>query len=132
GASRLIVLDIDPRHDGDESLAELEHRFGALPDVPTVHTGGGGTHCYFEYPIAAFADPMGVRCRVKLGGFPGVDLKADGGYVVAPPSIHPDTGARYVWDLHFDLDSTPRTPVPAWILELAATGPADHGRVRYE
>src|SRR5215475_8598523 len=40
----LLVLDVDPRHHGDASLAELERAHGPLPDTPRVRTGGGGTH----------------------------------------------------------------------------------------
>jgi len=132
-ASRLIVLDIDPRHGGDESLADLEQKYGPLPSAPTVHTGSDGKHYYLAYPLENLAYPPGageISCRVGLGGFSGVDLKADGGYVVAPPSIHPN-GNRYHWDVVHDLDSTAIPPVPAWILELAEQG-RDVERVPYK
>src|SRR5688572_6242147 len=125
--SGILVLDIDPRNCGDDSCAHLELFYGPLPPAPTVLTGGGGTHYYFSYP----ADGRPIPCRVGLAGFSGVDLKADGGYVVAPPSLHPDTGRRYLWDVVHDLDSTPLPPVPEWILELAKRGP-DAERVPYE
>lgn len=82
--SNLVVLDIDPRHDGDDSLAELEGRFGALPETPVSLTGGGGVHHLFA--------PSNLRgaaetpCRTALGGYRGVDLKGDSGYICAPPS----------------------------------------------
>ena len=88
--SGVAVLDIDPRNGGDESLRDLEARYGPLPDTPTVLTGGGGQHYYFAIPKG-----MTVRSR-RLA--PGVDLKGEGGYVVAPPSVHP-SGQRYVWEL---------------------------------
>jgi len=132
-ASRLLVLDIDPRHGGDDSLADLEQKYGPLPSAPTVHTGSDGKHYDLAYPPENLAYPPGageISCRVGLGGFSGVDLKADGGYVVAPPSVHPN-GKRYHWDVVHDLESTPLPPAPHWILELAARGP-NHGRVEYE
>jgi len=132
--SRIVVLDIDPRHAGDESLADLERKYGPLPNGPTVHTGGGGWHYYLEYPIGNLAYPPGageIPCRVGLGGYSGVDLKAEGGYVVAPPSIHPDTGKRYVWDVLLDLESTSLPLLPCWILELAVQG-SPHKRVQYD
>jgi hypothetical protein len=46
----VIVLDVDPRHHGDASLAELEHQHGALPNTARVHTGGGGLHVYLQPP----------------------------------------------------------------------------------
>src|SRR5215472_5550775 len=42
-----MVLDVDPRHGGNETLAELERQHGALPDTAEVLTGGGGRHIYF-------------------------------------------------------------------------------------
>src|SRR6266849_8948705 len=42
-----IVLDIDRRHGGEQTLATLEQQHGALPDTATVLTGGGGQHRYF-------------------------------------------------------------------------------------
>lgn len=44
GTAALVVLDVDPRHQGDRSLAHLEGREGALPRTYTVRTGGGGWH----------------------------------------------------------------------------------------
>lgn len=84
-----VVLDVDPRNGGDETMLELvcKHRT-LLPDTLTAITGGGGIHFWFRYggPIAT----------AKLG--PGVDVKHGAtGYVVAPPSIHPITGYRYRW-----------------------------------
>jgi hypothetical protein len=83
---RLVVLDMDPRNGGVESLAKLEARIGKLPE-PTVRTGGGGLHWYFETEKA-------LPC-LKL--MKGLDVKGDGGQVVAPPSVHPETGQPYVW-----------------------------------
>src|SRR5262249_25320402 len=48
--SRLVVLDVDPRHGGDESLRQLEEQYGPLPETPTVLSGGGGRHLYFRHP----------------------------------------------------------------------------------
>lgn len=73
--SGLVVVDVDPRNGGMESLGKLA---GDLPDTYTVQTGGGGLHLYY-----------GCRDRLKQRLLaPGIDLKADGGYVVAPPSNH--------------------------------------------
>ena len=52
-------------------------------------TGGGGWHLYYRHP--------GHPLLTSLPGHPGVDVKADGGYVVAPPSAHPGTGRPYRW-----------------------------------
>jgi len=80
--SRLLVVDVDPRHGGLESLPRLESIIGPLPVSYTVTTGGGGTHYYF-------ALPPGVAVPSSNGKIaPGIDIKADGGYIVAPPSLH--------------------------------------------
>lgn len=86
-ASNIVVLDVDPRNGGDASLAELERQHGELPDTLRASTGGGGRHYYFsaDGPVAS-----GVLA-------PGLDVKGDGGYVVAPPSVHP-SGAPYRWE----------------------------------
>jgi hypothetical protein len=86
--SNLIVLDIDPRHGGDDTLAELEHKHGVLPATPSVKTPGGGAHYYFRHPGGHV--PSGPVAE-------GVDLKADGGYVLAPPSRVRDR--RYEFDV---------------------------------
>jgi hypothetical protein len=84
--SGLLVLDVDPRHAGNESLKNL----GPLPDTATVETGGGGRHLHFTYP-----DGLNIRNSAgKLG--PGLDIRGAGGYVVAPPSLHV-SGGVYKW-----------------------------------
>jgi len=82
-----IVIDIDPRNGGDEAWKTLSWYFGE--DHPTVRTGSGGQHIYLRKP----AD---VTVRGKMLGYPGIDVKTFGGFVVAPGSIHPDTGQPYL------------------------------------
>lgn len=76
--SGLVVLDVDPRHGGAESLAQLEIDHGPLARTVEATTGGGGRHLYFEHPGGQ------VSNRAALA--PGLDLRGDGGCVVAPPS----------------------------------------------
>jgi hypothetical protein len=85
----IAVLDVDPRNGGDETLEAYVYNTNGIGMTTTaeVLTGGNGRHLYF-------AAPPGLRSAV-LG--PGLDLKAEGGYVLAPPSIHPETGKEYVW-----------------------------------
>jgi hypothetical protein len=108
--SNLVVIDIDPAHHGDDSLADLTSRYGALPPTMTAHSGGGGRHFYFAAP----ADPIPVRSRVALA--PGIDVRAEGGLVVAPPSIHP-SGGRYCWIEGTEEGATP-APLPRWLIQL--------------
>ena len=104
--SGLVVLDIDPRHDGDESLAELERRHGPLPQTVEAITGGGGRHVYFRHP--------GEVTPNRAGLARGVDLRGDGGLVVAPPSVHP-SGRPYAWEVSHHPDDTPLAPMPPWL-----------------
>ena len=68
-ASGLLVLDIDPKHGGDASLAFLEAQHGSLPPTPTVTTGGGGRHFYFRYPNVGLIASDSNR-------WPGIDVRA--------------------------------------------------------
>lgn len=86
--SGLVVLDVDPDHGGEASLARLVEAHGALPAGRAVRTGSGGRHLYFRHPGGAVRNDAGRR----LG--PGLDVRGDGGYVIAPPSRHA-SGGRY-------------------------------------
>lgn len=116
GISKLVVLDVDPRHGGEESLAELERRHGPLPRSVEALTGGGGRHVYFQHP--------GGVMRNRVGLAPGIDLRGDGGLIVAPPSLH-QSGARYVWKASHHPDETSLAPMPFWLRALAL-GEPDH------
>ena len=83
----LAVLDIDPRDGGDAALTRLEGMHGKLPQTVRVATGGGGWHHYFKAPAH-------VRSYTLA---PGLEIKAAGRQVCAPPSIHPETERQYVW-----------------------------------
>jgi hypothetical protein len=111
GISKLIVLDIDPKHGGDDTLERLERRFGRLPMTVESRTGGGGRHLYFKHP--------GYPVRNRAGIGQGIDLRGDGGYVVAPPSVHP-TGGRYEWLPGRSPEELAPAPPPRWL--LTATG----------
>jgi hypothetical protein len=87
--SGIFVLDIDPRHGGDKSLKILEQKYGNLPTTLKSRTGSGGWHLFFRHPGATIPNLIG-----KIGS--GLDLRGDGGYVVAPPSLH-QSGAFYQW-----------------------------------
>ena len=87
--SGLLVIDVDPGHGGGESLAGLVTE-GLTPPTACVRTGSGGWHLYYRHP-------GGTVPSRPMPGRAGIDVKADGGYVVAPPSIHPRTGRPYEW-----------------------------------
>ena len=104
----LTALDIDPRHAGDATLHMLEHQYEPLPDTPLSHTGSGGQH-------RCFATVEGLRS--VNGILEGIDLKAEGGFIIVPPSLHV-SGKAYVWDSVYDLEDFPLAPMPAWLLTL--------------
>jgi hypothetical protein len=105
--SNLIVLDVDPKHGGDATLERLERRFGAHSATMEAVTGGGGRHLYFAHP--------GGLTRNRAGLAQGIDLRGDGGYIVAPPSIHP-SGRSYVWTSGHAPDEITLAPLPRWII----------------
>lgn len=88
--SGLLVIDIDPPHGGDESFDRLVGKHGPLPAGAQVRTGSGGRHIYFRHPGGIVRNDAGRR----LGA--GIDVRGDGGYVIAPPSDHA-SGGRYKW-----------------------------------
>jgi hypothetical protein len=112
---KLIVIDIDPRHGGDESFAALEREHELLPTWRTL-TGGGGEHIIF-----AASDGVDVVNVVAentdnppLG--PGIDIRARGGYIVAPPSRH-ISGRAYAWSVDHHPQEVALAPAPDWLIE---------------
>jgi putative DNA primase/helicase len=108
--SGLVVLDVDPRHGGDESLRQLEAEHGSLPETVTALSGGGGRHLYFRHPgfrISSRAEALGS----------GLDIRGDGGSVVAWPSLHA-SGKQYLWAPGRNPDRSLVAPIPTWLLTL--------------
>lgn len=103
-----IVLDVDPRHGGGESLALLTEEFGPLPTGPVVRTGGEGSHHWFAWP--------GGRVPTTHGFRSGLDLQSEGSYVVLPPSRH-SSGRTYEWVRPLFVAALPMPP--AWLLAVA-------------
>jgi hypothetical protein len=104
--SGMVVVDIDPRHGGAASLADLELEHGALPVTAEVITGGGGRHLYYAHPGGTVPNKVGLRS--------GIDVRGDGGCVVTPPSLHP-SGRRYRWAAARNPDRVALAPLPAWL-----------------
>ena len=113
----LAVLDVDPRHGGDDTLADLLKTHGPLPETPCVITGSGGMHYYFKgpQPVKTTSAALGPGLDTRGG-----NEKGGAGYVVAPPSIHLSM-RRYEWEL-----SSPKVfaAPPAWLLAAGASKPA--------
>ena len=106
-ASGIFVVDIDGDV-GAASLDVLQKQHGPLPPTLISRTGNG-----FHYWFTTATEIPCSQSRIA----PHIDVKADGGYVVAPPSIHPD-GPRYRWSVKLVPASA-----PAWLVELAQRKP---------
>lgn len=131
--SGVFVLDIDPRHGGDKVLLALQQRWGRLPVTPTVGTGGGGYQFYFKHAagLGSGANKIGLEFAVAKDqrGKPisGIDTRGDGGYVVAPPSLHP-SGKHYAW-YNGRGPAVGLAEVPDWLLEEIRRGDGGGDRV---
>ena len=109
-ASGIFVLDVDPDHGGDDTLAQLEKHYGPLPSTVIAKTGGGGRHILFRYPL----DGNIGNSVSRLG--PGLDIRGDNGYIVAPPSVHA-SGGVYAWDADHHPDDLEPAEAPQWIID---------------
>ena len=89
-ATGFDVLDIDAHSGGGETLEDWYTLHGRLPHTVESQTGGGGRHIFFHHYD-------GVKSSVKKIA-PGIDVRGEGGYIVAPPSMH-ESGRRYEWEL---------------------------------
>lgn len=114
GPAGLVVVDIDPRHDGAGAWKQLWHRIGQNPTrTMTIRTGGGGWHLYY-------LAPHGVEIRNSAGTLgAGLDVRAQGGYVVGPGSIHA-SGHLYI----VLTGEVPPAPFPPGLMALLRTPPA--------
>lgn len=99
--SGILVLDVD----GPEGEAELKRHGHQI--TPMVRTASGGLHLYFRHPDTE------VRTGIRVA--PGLDVKAAGGYVVAPPSVGPN-GQPYEWLVSLE-EAEPADP-PGWLIRL--------------
>ena len=113
-ASGVVVLDIDPRHGGEDTLDNLQVKNGKLPDTATVQTGSGGYHYYFR-------DPGGLKNATNVGG-QGVDFRGDNGFVVSPLSKHA-CGGTYDWYDEQTPDSVGFADLPRWLYEVVYKPP---------
>ena len=112
--SGFVVLDVDVKDGraGDDSLAQCQRDLGVLPDTVEALTPNGGRHLYFRYP-----KDCDIRCSAgQLGS--GLDVRGDGGYVIAPPSvIH---GRAYQWEASSEPGKVAVAELPAaWCARLA-------------
>lgn len=112
-ASGLAVLDVDTEAPADRchpALAEVEAERGLLPGTVMEHTGRGGLHLLYRWAA-------GLKIGSNVWG-KGLDLRGEGGYICAAPSISSKTGRRYewiggCWDAPLPRWPTRQLPIPA-------------------
>jgi hypothetical protein len=111
-ASGFVVLDVDvkrPEANGFDSLEDLGHSI--LPETPMAHTESGGLHVYFRCPEQ---DVRNNASRIA----PGLDVRANGGYVIVP-----SPGSGYSWDSVWNLDTVEPAAAPIWLWPAATSRP---------
>lgn len=114
-----VVIDVDHHDDvdGADSLRELEAQMGPLPDTVEALTPNGGRHLFYRYPT-------GHNIRNTAGIAPGIDIRANGGYVVGMPSKLTGVKAAYQWEAASYPNERPVAPLPAaweeWLIQHCA------------
>ena len=132
------VLDVDARHRGFTSLERLQEdalsraaREGLMLEpleaTLTAFTGGGGLHIVYRERLDL---PFVLKNKIELGGYEGIDLKVDGGYIVVAPSLH-ESGSRYRWLYAGALVDFPGrlARFPDMLVDLAAPPPLSESPV---
>ena len=108
----LVAIDVDEDgesgKDGMAAVRAWERGHGELPETATALTGRGGTHMLYRM--------RGVKNSVNADA--AVDIRSTGGYIVAPPSIHPN-GTPYAWE--FDPEDYPVAEADANVRAFVAS-----------
>lgn len=137
GPSKIIVVDVDARNGGIESWNEILAEHSGIDETVRSRTGGGGFHLFYRVPESqtqespAYESPTREskaqepsRFRNTAGKIGrGIDTRADGGYVVLPPSIHPG-GSVYVWDEAKSPVKLKCSPIPQALVDRLESGRA--------
>ena len=108
-ASGLVVVDIDPRHGGDQNYDDLVDGHEKI-DTLEVITGSGGRHIYFAYPHDRHIGCPGTDLS-------GIDIRGDGGLVVAPLSKHRN-GRNYQWEESSKPTQIEVASMPQWMMDV--------------
>jgi hypothetical protein len=127
----VVILDIDPRHNGDATWRELEASYGQIPEGRRHRSGRGddGAHIWFirpnekltAKPLHEWARKAGTgHASGKRGWSSGIDiLHHNQRYTILPPSLHPETHKPYEW-----LSKADPVEMPGWLVNLITATPA--------
>jgi Bifunctional DNA primase/polymerase, N-terminal len=107
--SNIWVLDVDG-YEGEATLRRLEAKHGTVPTTVESITGRG-RHVYFRWPVGEE-----IRNSQLRADMPGLDVRGEGGFVLAPPSVHP-SGKAYAWSVD---SARAFAAAPDWLLDLVA------------
>ena len=123
--SNMVVLDVE-----SWCKTPITEILKSYPTQMYSRTGSGGYHLFYQYPTGV------SKVANRVGIFEGADLRADGGFIVLPPTIHP-SGGRYEWIQRgipgtfpkalLELESQPKVQSEGWITE-ALRGVSEGGR----
>ena len=123
--SNIVVLDVESYC--PTPISEILKKY---PTQLISRTGSGGYHLFYQYPTNV------PRVANRVGIFEGADLRADGGFIVLPPTVHP-SGNKYEWFQRgtpmafplalLELESKPAVQNEGWITE-ALRGVSEGGR----
>lgn len=110
---KIVVVDQDNRHGGEENLKILESKYGPLPPTVTALTGSGdgSKHRYYISPN----NGVSVANLNKIDGLAGLELKVNG-YVVGVGSV---TTKPYTWQFGASPNDMAFAPLPEWLAELS-------------
>lgn len=108
---------------GDSSLRALEREHGELPATWRVLTGGDGEHVLLAAPNGVIIGNVTAETTDNPPLGPGIDVRARGGYIVAPPSQH-ISGKVYAWSAGHHPKGVALAPAPDWLIERLTARPA--------
>lgn len=126
-ASGIWVLDVDTKPpkgkapsgytpiSGVDALDLLVATYGVLPPTRIAQTGGGGAHFLWRCPAGLILGNH-VGLKITLGDrklWAALDVREEGGYIVAAPSVHPETQARYAWE-----NEGAWVDAPRWLIDV--------------
>jgi hypothetical protein len=115
----LLAIDIDLYKPGAEDAWDaLRDDTGLDDDTVRAISGRAGLHALYRYPTDLHVPSVPLEPR----GYPSIEVKADGGYIVCAPSVHPDTGRAYSWEDGWSPEERAAREAPTALLELIGVG----------